>query len=249
MKIYYYYEIVNLINNKKYIGITTNIQNRWTTHFRELKKNCHHSTKLQNAFNKYGEKNFQFNIIIEKSFEKNIEAYLYEIGLINKNNSKNNGYNMTNKISPMAVSEIAKKVKLKNQEKVENILQIDMNNKQIIKVFSSLREAERETGVFRSNITDVCKRKKVKAGNYYWAFEKDYDENWIPKLNEKSIPLALIDENNFILRVFDSAADASRKLKIDRSNIRSSILRNGSCGGYKFIRITHDQYYQYFKNL
>ena len=59
------YEVKNIINNKCYIGSSKNINNRFYIHKLDLKNNKHHSTYLQNAYNKYGLKVFEFNIIEE----------------------------------------------------------------------------------------------------------------------------------------------------------------------------------------
>lgn len=57
------YVIVNLVNNKKYIGSTINFKNRWDKHKKDLKNNKHHSIHLQRAWNKYGEENFLFEVL------------------------------------------------------------------------------------------------------------------------------------------------------------------------------------------
>ena len=41
----------------------------------------------------------------------------------------------------------------------------------IINVFDSIREAERQTDISRTNISLVCHGKRQKAGGYYWEFE------------------------------------------------------------------------------
>ena len=53
------YEIVNTINGKRYVGSAQDIDARWKVHTHFLKKNNHHSPRLQNAWNKYGEASFQ----------------------------------------------------------------------------------------------------------------------------------------------------------------------------------------------
>ena len=60
------YKIVNKINGKYYVGSSNDIiKTRWKKHRYMLRKNKHSNPKLQNAWNKYGEENFEF-IIVEK---------------------------------------------------------------------------------------------------------------------------------------------------------------------------------------
>lgn len=61
----YIYKIVNSVNGKYYLGSTTNLSKREKSHFWKLKKGKHHSIKLQNAFNKYGEAAFSFVVLYE----------------------------------------------------------------------------------------------------------------------------------------------------------------------------------------
>jgi group I intron endonuclease len=47
-----------------YIGSAVNIHNRWLHHAQDLRKNKHHSKKLQRHYNKYGQSDLQFSVII-----------------------------------------------------------------------------------------------------------------------------------------------------------------------------------------
>lgn len=58
------YSIMNRVNNKRYIGSSTNIENRWKRHVKLLDDGKHHSRHLQRAWMKYGKENFVFKIII-----------------------------------------------------------------------------------------------------------------------------------------------------------------------------------------
>ena len=65
------YCIRNKINNKKYIGQTSQkrgYKQRWYNHISLLINNKHHSKNLQEDFNKYGIENFEFFILDEFTF-------------------------------------------------------------------------------------------------------------------------------------------------------------------------------------
>ena len=67
------YEIKNTINNKVYIGLSSNIRNRFNYHRYALRNSVHTNRFLQGDWDIYGEKNFMFNIIEQCS-----EDYLSE---------------------------------------------------------------------------------------------------------------------------------------------------------------------------
>ena len=81
------YEIKNIVNNHRYIGSTVNIFKRWHNHKRALRHNKHHSAYLQNAWDKYGEDNFEFNVLLICDKENNI---LYEQKCMEKMNPEYN---------------------------------------------------------------------------------------------------------------------------------------------------------------
>jgi len=65
MKISGIYKIQSLKKSKRcYIGSAMNIDKRWKEHLYSLRKNKHHSKKLQNHYNKYDESDLLFSVII-----------------------------------------------------------------------------------------------------------------------------------------------------------------------------------------
>lgn len=60
----YVYAIRNTVNNRAYIGSTTNYKSRWHTHRSTLRRGVHHSFILQKAWNKYGEAAFSFEMLV-----------------------------------------------------------------------------------------------------------------------------------------------------------------------------------------
>lgn len=72
------YEIENLVNNKFYIGSTTNFKKRFSSHRSQLNRNKHINKQLQRDWLEFGEENFKFTIVKEVLEEKNLpnEEYL-----------------------------------------------------------------------------------------------------------------------------------------------------------------------------
>lgn len=74
------YKITNVINNKFYIGSAFNLNQRFNRHKRELTLNIHSNKKLQNSVNKYGIKNFKFEILANcpKEYCIKLEQYFID---------------------------------------------------------------------------------------------------------------------------------------------------------------------------
>jgi group I intron endonuclease len=57
------YQIRNVINNKRYVGSSIDVEERWAKHKWLLKKGRHSNIHLQRAWNKDGESSFEFSAI------------------------------------------------------------------------------------------------------------------------------------------------------------------------------------------
>ena len=88
----YVYRITNIQTQKNYVGITEDFERRKRKHIKELKNNTHHSPKLQNAWNYWGENNFEWTVR-EVQINQYDDLYDIEIEEIKKYNSYNDGYN------------------------------------------------------------------------------------------------------------------------------------------------------------
>jgi group I intron endonuclease len=64
------YSITNKVNHKSYWGSSKDINYRWNHHKNSLRRNKHENPRLQRAWNKYGEGNFEFKLEEESSLEK-----------------------------------------------------------------------------------------------------------------------------------------------------------------------------------
>jgi len=67
------YQIINLINGKRYVGSSVNLEKRRGTHWYLLRKGIHYNKHLQAAWNKYGENAFEFQVIGKCPAERLIE--------------------------------------------------------------------------------------------------------------------------------------------------------------------------------
>lgn len=109
------YKIINIKNNKVYIGSSKDIERRWKEHLYSLENNLHHSIKLQRSYNKTKDKStFNFEIIKEVDEDKLKEREQY---YINMYDAFNNGYNCcaevdNPKYTLSNVKKISKKEKL-----------------------------------------------------------------------------------------------------------------------------------------
>lgn len=78
------YYILNIVNNKIYIGSAKNLYDRLQGHNSLLTRNKHTNAHLQNAWNKYGKDNFTCGILENCTINKLTEREQYYIN-INKN--------------------------------------------------------------------------------------------------------------------------------------------------------------------
>lgn len=86
------YKIENTNTHKVYIGQSVDIYRRWEDHKNMLKNNKHHSSKLQNAYNRTKDKSvFEYSILEVVENKEDLDSR--EKYYINKYDSLYNGYN------------------------------------------------------------------------------------------------------------------------------------------------------------
>lgn len=160
----YVYEIVNTVNQKKYIGITNNVEERFKYHKKEYKSNKEPSKVLYLAIKKHGIENFKFNIL-----EENLtiaEAKAREVALIAeyKTLSHEHGYNVT------------KGGDYRNNQGERNNTTI-LTEKEVLDIIKRRENGEKGTEVYK----DYPQLK-------YYSFQKVWlGDNWSYLQNKKSI--------------------------------------------------------------
>lgn len=139
------YIIKNNINDKLYIGSSTNITNRLSFHKRKLKANKHFSDHLQRAFNKYGESNFTFAELLICKKEDLLINEIYYIKLF-KANTSDKGYNKSLPSTTISSHIFTSDTKLKMSEtakkRYNNYNKFELVNSEGVKlIFNNLVEA------------------------------------------------------------------------------------------------------------
>lgn len=216
------YCIENTINNKKYIGQSININQRWLKHISELNNGYHHNDYLQKSWNKYGEECFKFYILEYCDKDELDEKETYYINHYNTTN-RDYGYNLKsggqfhNYVSDEVktkISESNKKTYLNPQRrKVQSINALNQwaNPKIKEKIIGS------NNGMYGKHHTQETKKKisESKLGK--------------PSSQRNTTPVFCIELN----KKFDDAVTAAKELSTWSGGILSVCRgERNTCGGY-----------------
>lgn len=111
------YYIENIINHKKYIGQSVDIEHRWRCHRSDLKNKQHDNDYLQKSWDKYREENFQFRVLEQCPRDMLNEKEKYYIDLHNTMN-RNYGYNLKSggQDSNCLTDDVKKKISIANKK-------------------------------------------------------------------------------------------------------------------------------------
>jgi hypothetical protein len=185
------YTILNLVNNKMYIGSSKNLGIRAKTHFTSLKNGVHDNSYLQNAWNKYGGCNFVMLIleyVDDLTTLEDREQYYMDIMLgakLTLSEFRNRGYNL----KPNAKNNLgfkwsveskrkqseAKKGKQPSTKSIERtvelrskkIYQYDLDGN-FIREWKSSAVAGRDLNIDQSSIRKCVKGKLNHIGGFVW---------------------------------------------------------------------------------
>ena len=97
------YKIVNTVNDKLYVGGSKDIKNRWKQHVDKLIKKMHGNIHLQNAWNKYGQDSFRFEIV--QGCDPSVQFEREQFYLDNLYPFDEYGYNIVRQISKQYMSD------------------------------------------------------------------------------------------------------------------------------------------------
>lgn len=196
------YRLLNKKNNKCYIGSGLSVKQRFSTHKRLLSLNKHFNNHLQSAWNKYGEKNFIFEILEEVPPNLLKEKEEFYIKMFNSNNNKV-GYNKrldcSTNLGIKASSETKEKLRkshlghkrsAETNQKIINsqykkVCLFDINGN-YIKTFNSILEGSLETSISRQNISMCCRKIVPWAKKTFWCYENEKNNFTKPEIKKRN---------------------------------------------------------------
>lgn len=250
------YKLVNLKNNKIYIGSAVNLHKRIKRHFRELKNNEHYNNHLQKSYNKYGLENFTYEII--ESFEEIKYEKLLEIerNYIIKYNCVEKGYNQViDNSNHLSILNKGKNI-IKNKERCSiAVFAFDRYTGEFKYEFKSVTDASLFFNTSSSNISKVCKGTLNHMKNFTFCYKKDYDKNknYSKPLNatknikftddhklkikkalqkHKGLKIYKYDLNMNFIESYDSRNDAEKQNNIKTGKLTYKTDKETPFGGY-----------------
>jgi group I intron endonuclease len=182
------YKITNIINSKFYIGSTKHFTTRKREHIYTLNKNTHRNSYLQRAWNKYGEKNFKFEILEENIEKENLilreqyyldqlKPYIKKIGYnLNPTAGSNLGFKMPKSaIEKIRQANTGKKHSVETRKKISEV-QKGKKRKFISKLLTSKKCRGERNPAAKLDWEKVRQiREKKKTGVYNTELAKEYN--------------------------------------------------------------------------
>ena len=216
------YCIENLVNNKKYIGQSVDIQNRWRQHRCELNNGSHYNDYLQNAWNKYGESSFLF-YTIECCDIGDLDAKeTYYIDFYETTN-RYNGYNLKTGGQNGAVLSLEARNKIRDAL-VGHVVSYETREK-ISKNHADV--SGKNNGMYGKRHTAEAKEKVSRANRGKISHRRNRNKVYCEELQME----------------FDDATQAGKVLGIDSSCILKCCRgERKTCGGYhwRFIDLENN---------
>ena len=204
------YKITNKINNKMYIGQSKDIINRWDKHKNELNSNKHKNDYLQKSWNKYGEENFDFEIIV---LCEPAELNRLEKHYIDKYDTFNNdkkGYNLQSGGDFPQVSETTKeKISKANSGKI--FTKEHKNN-----ISKSRMKMKNKTGIHR--VTKVQDKTCLQGFRWVYGYNDGNKRIEISRIDLEDLKNEIISQG--LEWVINDEKIAKKTLEKDKNKIK-----------------------------
>ena len=242
------YCIENLINGKKYIGLSKDVNKRITGHFNNANytNNRYSNHKLYNSIRKYGKNNFTWYVLEECNIDTLEEREIYYILKFNSTDNKF-GYNNESGGKANIVVHDDTRLKLQMAQLRIPVVKMDRYGK-FIKEYVSTKQAAKENGIIDRDIKSVISGKSKFVKN--WIFEtseKYYKQGYF--IDKTNFVVCLDFSGNFIAEYF-SIAEAERNTNCSQSaiSICCKNIKNGASGSVSSKGFLWVKYTDYISN-
>lgn len=209
------YCIENIIDNKRYIGQSVDIRQRFRNHKSNLRNNKHSNTHLQGAWNLYKEENFIFYVVevcdkCDLDYKEQYYISLYNLmddefgynfesgGSVNKNLSESTRQKMS-----LLKQNLSEEVR-ENMSLAQNtmpIYQIDLSGN-IINEWRGARTAAKKLNIDQSAIHQCLHHKRRTYHDYIWIFISEYQNfdinDYINNNTQARVIIQLTREGEFV---------------------------------------------------
>ena len=212
------YRILNLVNKKCYIGQTRNFIKRFSRHRLDLRENKHENQYLQNAWNKYGEENFEFSIIESNiEYERLNELEEYYIYFYNSfTDSNKSGYNLTKGGQKNRGISESTKEKIKKERTGKKL---NLSDEGRIRKSESMKKLWAEDEVYRNKILNSLigrpvsdeTKEKIRVGNKGKIISEEQKKNHSLKMKGRIGPNKGKKYSDEIKQSFSKAQIGSKK--------------------------------------
>lgn len=243
------YAIINLKNNKFYIGSSTNVYKRVQyEHKRLLLNKRHPNIHLQRAYNK--DSDYFIYVLIEKVNKVNtlLEREQYWLDVLE---ACENGYNLSPDATGTTGFKMPKEaLKKQSARQKKKVVQFAADG-EFIKIWDSIKEAQSSLKI--KHISSCCKGERQKtAGGFVWVYYDEYlGENFdinnkLPKYkkpganNPFTKPVVLLSDDNKVIGEWRSAREASDDIDVDYRGISDCARNRRKSYKGKVWRFKHD---------
>jgi group I intron endonuclease len=164
------YKIINVVNNKFYVGSAVDLKRRKARHFSELRNNRHNNRHLQAAWLKYGEQSFVFVVVEELAAD--IDLLAAENVWLHEHVGKEYCYNIgVDATAPMLGISGEKSPGWGYKHSAENLKKIGAASKARVQ---SDEEKQKRRATMRGKPQPTAVRAKISAtltgeGNYWYG--------------------------------------------------------------------------------
>lgn len=208
------YSIYNTITQKRYIGETLCLDDRWQRHLWDLQHNKHHSHKLQASFNKYGVDAFVFTTLEEVDDDIRFSK---EKQYIAQYNSYLDGYNETSGGDNPGFEQLQKTVYC-----------YDFDGYYLNECYVSGRAASRELNIDQALLQKICIGTKISAydkNNRRLRFSYQLVDKLpaVKIINGRSVSINQYDLNHNYIQTFDSYRAVNRYFGITEKSSKINL--------------------------